>query len=220
MLPRLVVVHLAPVFVWLTQVGMRDINKLALGSLPISCAPALCLLGRGDSVGKRGSQGVKVKLPELKLIKIANEETDLVEIKVKLKNMIALQRNIDELRSNYYDIPNVKDAELASIDEELKFLEECLEKLERNSIRRIDLPGENDIIARFIKKTFKENSYYTVSNTRRLHSVVPKDRIPATCHSTLKLPIPLAGVNRPSHSYTSPLKAHPSFQDDEAEKKL
>ncbi|GFX20588.1 hypothetical protein TNCV_3489441 [Trichonephila clavipes] len=33
-------------------------------------------------------------------------------------------------------------------------------------------------------------------------------------------PFPLAGVNGPSHSYTSPLKAHPSFQDDEAEKKL
>ncbi|GFX59447.1 tigger transposable element-derived protein 1 [Trichonephila clavipes] len=33
-------------------------------------------------------------------------------------------------------------------------------------------------------------------------------------------PFPLAGVNGPFHSYTSPLKAHPSFQDDEAEKKL
>ncbi|GFS52690.1 DUF1758 domain-containing protein, partial [Nephila pilipes] len=51
--------------------------------------------------------------------------------KVKLKNVIALQRNIEKLRNNYYSIPNVKDAELASIDEELDLLEERLEKLER-----------------------------------------------------------------------------------------
>ncbi|GFY72370.1 hypothetical protein TNIN_195061 [Trichonephila inaurata madagascariensis] len=50
-------------------------------------------------------------------IKSANEETDSVETKVKLKNVIALQRNVDELSKNYHAIPNVKDAELAAIDE-------------------------------------------------------------------------------------------------------
>ncbi|GFT71619.1 integrase catalytic domain-containing protein [Nephila pilipes] len=63
-------------------------------------------------------------------IKSAIEETDLVETKVKLKNVIALQKNIDELRNNYYYIPNAKEAELASNDEELNLLEERLEKLE------------------------------------------------------------------------------------------
>ncbi|GFV84636.1 hypothetical protein TNCV_2482501 [Trichonephila clavipes] len=43
-------------------------------------------------------------------IKSANEETDSVEIKVKLRNLIALQKNVEELRNNYYAISNVKDA--------------------------------------------------------------------------------------------------------------
>ncbi|GFS79054.1 uncharacterized protein NPIL_651651 [Nephila pilipes] len=80
----------------------------------------------------RSRSTLKGKISRIEaFIKSANEETDSVETKVKLKNVIALQRNIEELRNNYYSIPNVKDAELASIDEELDLLEERLEKLER-----------------------------------------------------------------------------------------
>ncbi|GFQ74541.1 uncharacterized protein TNCT_166331 [Trichonephila clavata] len=63
-------------------------------------------------------------------IESTNEETDAVETKVKLKKVIVLQKNIEELRSSYYAIPNVKEAKLSAIDEELNFLEERLEKLE------------------------------------------------------------------------------------------
>ncbi|GFQ82653.1 uncharacterized protein TNCT_586061 [Trichonephila clavata] len=63
-------------------------------------------------------------------IESANEETDAVETKVKLKKVIVLQKNIEELRSSYYAIPNVKEAKLSAIDEELNLLEERLEKLE------------------------------------------------------------------------------------------
>ncbi|GFS74639.1 hypothetical protein TNCV_3977841 [Trichonephila clavipes] len=37
----------------------------------------------------------------------------------------------DELRNNYYAIPNVKDAELTAVDEDLHLLEVRLESLER-----------------------------------------------------------------------------------------
>ncbi|GFW24609.1 integrase catalytic domain-containing protein [Trichonephila clavipes] len=60
----------------------------------------------------------------------ANEETDLVEIKVKLRSLIQLQKNVEELRNNYYAIPNVKDAELTAVDEDLHLLEVRLESLE------------------------------------------------------------------------------------------
>ncbi|GFU61385.1 uncharacterized protein TNCV_3404731 [Trichonephila clavipes] len=63
-------------------------------------------------------------------IKSANEETDAVEIKLKLRNLIALQKNVEELRNNYYAIPNVKEVELAAIDEDLHLLEVRLESLE------------------------------------------------------------------------------------------
>ncbi|GFT60163.1 DUF1758 domain-containing protein [Nephila pilipes] len=79
----------------------------------------------------RSRSTLKGKISRIEtFIKSANEETDSVETKVKLKNVTALQRNIAELRINYYSIPNVKDAELASIDQELNLLEERLEKLE------------------------------------------------------------------------------------------
>ncbi|GFU95283.1 hypothetical protein TNCV_4308821 [Trichonephila clavipes] len=63
-------------------------------------------------------------------IKSANEETNSVEIKVKLRTLIQLQKNVEELRKKYYAIPNVKDAELTAIDEDLHLLEVRLESLE------------------------------------------------------------------------------------------
>ncbi|GFV43321.1 integrase catalytic domain-containing protein [Trichonephila clavipes] len=63
-------------------------------------------------------------------IESANEETDSVEIKVKLRNLIQLQKNAEELCNNYYAIPNVKDAELTAVDEDLHLLEVRLESLE------------------------------------------------------------------------------------------
>ncbi|GFW05364.1 uncharacterized protein TNCV_3358831 [Trichonephila clavipes] len=63
-------------------------------------------------------------------IESANEETDSVEIKVRLRTVIQLQKNVEELRNNYYAIPNVKDAELTAIDEDLHLLEFRLESLE------------------------------------------------------------------------------------------
>ncbi|GFX65781.1 DUF1758 domain-containing protein [Trichonephila clavipes] len=62
-------------------------------------------------------------------IESANEETDSVEIKVKLRSLIQLQKNA-ELRNNYYAILNVKDAELTAVDEDLHLLEVRLESLE------------------------------------------------------------------------------------------
>ncbi|GFX37362.1 integrase catalytic domain-containing protein [Trichonephila clavipes] len=75
-------------------------------------------------------------------IKSANEETDSVEIKVKLRSLIQLQKNVEELRNNYYAIPKVKDAELTAVDEDLHLLEvrlESLEKLDRESRRNFEL---------------------------------------------------------------------------------
>ncbi|GFX87332.1 uncharacterized protein TNCV_3369021 [Trichonephila clavipes] len=63
-------------------------------------------------------------------IESANEETDSVKIKVKLRSLIQLQKNVEELRNNYYAIPNVKDAELTAVDEDLHLLEVRLESLE------------------------------------------------------------------------------------------
>ncbi|GFS79029.1 uncharacterized protein TNCV_4342491 [Trichonephila clavipes] len=63
-------------------------------------------------------------------IESAKEETDSVEIKVKLRSLIQLQKNVEELRNNYYAIPNVKGAELNAIDEDLHLLEVRLESLE------------------------------------------------------------------------------------------
>ncbi|GFY30309.1 integrase catalytic domain-containing protein [Trichonephila clavipes] len=64
-------------------------------------------------------------------IESADEETDSVEIKVKLRTVIALQKNVEELCNNYYAIPNVKDAELTAVDEDLHLLEVRLESLEQ-----------------------------------------------------------------------------------------
>ncbi|GFV12802.1 uncharacterized protein TNCV_3172931, partial [Trichonephila clavipes] len=62
-------------------------------------------------------------------IESTNEETDSVEIKVKLRSLIQLKKNAEELRNNYYAISNVKDAELTAVDEDLHLLEIRLESL-------------------------------------------------------------------------------------------
>ncbi|GFX31355.1 hypothetical protein TNCV_2061731 [Trichonephila clavipes] len=49
--------------------------------------------------------------------------------------------------------------------------------------------------------------------TESLPLAIPHSKGEETTHS-------LAGVNGPSHSYTSPLKSSSVIQDDEAEKKL
>ncbi|GFS80036.1 DUF1758 domain-containing protein [Trichonephila clavipes] len=64
------------------------------------------------------------------VIESANEETESVEIKVKLRSLIQLQKNAEELRNNYYAISNMKDAELTAVDEDLHLLEVRLESLE------------------------------------------------------------------------------------------
>ncbi|GFT44616.1 integrase catalytic domain-containing protein [Trichonephila clavipes] len=66
-------------------------------------------------------------------IKSANKETDSVEIKVKLRTLIQLVKNAEELRNKYYIIPKVKDVELPAIDEDLHLLEVRLESLEVRS---------------------------------------------------------------------------------------
>ncbi|GFS81455.1 uncharacterized protein TNCV_895991 [Trichonephila clavipes] len=82
-------------------------------------------------------------------IESANEETDSVEIKVKLRTVIALQKNVEELRNNYYAIPNVKDAELTAVDED-HLLEVRLESLEvkietiLNSSKKSKFWGSNE----------------------------------------------------------------------------
>ncbi|GFS28427.1 DUF1758 domain-containing protein [Nephila pilipes] len=117
----------------------------------------------------RSRSTLKGKISRIEtFIKSANEETDSVETKVKLKNVIALQRNIEELRNHYYSIPNVKDVELASIDE-LNLLEARLEKLEESEFgwiacgklkeRQIDKQGQcfllnNDSIQDTLKLFF------------------------------------------------------------------
>ncbi|GFY34468.1 uncharacterized protein TNCV_2821541 [Trichonephila clavipes] len=79
-------------------------------------------------------------------IKSANEETDSVEIKVKLRTLIQLQKNVEELRNKYYAILNVKDAELTAIDEDLHFPEVCLESLEIRIEKLFLIPLRNQVL--------------------------------------------------------------------------
>ncbi|GFQ65830.1 integrase catalytic domain-containing protein [Trichonephila clavata] len=96
-------------------------------------------------------------------IESANEETDAVETKVKLKKVIVLQKNIEELRSSYYAIPNVKEAKLSAIDEELNLLEERLEKLEFLTLADKSFFEANEvhalISADIFFKVLKQNTY-------------------------------------------------------------
>ncbi|GFX57951.1 uncharacterized protein TNCV_3069181 [Trichonephila clavipes] len=79
-------------------------------------------------------------------IESANEGTDSVEIKVKLRILIQLQKNVEELRNNYYAIPNVKDAELTAIDEDLHLLEVHLESLEVRIETIFLIPLRNQVL--------------------------------------------------------------------------
>ncbi|GFW25950.1 integrase catalytic domain-containing protein [Trichonephila clavipes] len=83
-------------------------------------------------------------------IESANEETDSVEIKVKLRTVIALQKNAEELRNNYYAIPNVKDEELTAVDEDLHLLEVIREGLR---IRDDPVLHERDQAIEIFKET-------------------------------------------------------------------
>ncbi|GFX12663.1 integrase catalytic domain-containing protein [Trichonephila clavipes] len=69
-------------------------------------------------------------------IECANEETDSVEIKVKLRSLIQLKKKAEELRNKYYAIPNVKDVELTAVDEDLHLLEVRLESLDKLEFKK------------------------------------------------------------------------------------
>ncbi|GFV44073.1 uncharacterized protein TNCV_3571941 [Trichonephila clavipes] len=74
---------------------------------------------------------LEVKISRIEaFIESENKETDSVEIKVKLRTVIQLQKNVEKLRNNYYAIPNVKDAELTAVDEDLHLLQVRLESLD------------------------------------------------------------------------------------------
>ncbi|GFX74311.1 integrase catalytic domain-containing protein [Trichonephila clavipes] len=94
-------------------------------------------------------------------IESANEETDSVEIKLKLRSLIQLQKNVEELRNNYYTIPNVKDAELTAVDEDLHLLEVRLESLEGLRIRGDPVLHERDQAIDIFKETveFEKGRY-------------------------------------------------------------
>ncbi|GFX85884.1 integrase catalytic domain-containing protein [Trichonephila clavipes] len=94
-------------------------------------------------------------------IESANEETDSVEIKVKLRSLIQLKKNAEELRNNYYAIPNVKDAELTAVDEDLHLLEVRLESLEGLGIRDDPVLHERDQAIEIFKETveFEKGRY-------------------------------------------------------------
>ncbi|GBM99407.1 hypothetical protein AVEN_74636-1 [Araneus ventricosus] len=47
-------------------------------------------------------------------IKTVKTETDIIKLKVNLKYVTFLQKNNEELRGNYYPIPNVKEAEIVT----------------------------------------------------------------------------------------------------------
>ncbi|GFX24318.1 integrase catalytic domain-containing protein [Trichonephila clavipes] len=93
-------------------------------------------------------------------IKSANEENNSVEIKVKLRTVIQLQKNVEKIR-NYYAIPNVKDAELTAIDEDLHLLEVHLESLEGLGIRDDPVHHERDQAIKIFKDTveFEKGRY-------------------------------------------------------------
>ncbi len=52
-----------------------------------------------------------------------------VELKVKRKNVEILQKKADVLRSEYYTISEMKDVDLANIDDELNQCEDRLKKI-------------------------------------------------------------------------------------------
>ncbi|GBL68994.1 hypothetical protein AVEN_217588-1 [Araneus ventricosus] len=92
-------------------------------------------------------------------------ETDILQLKVKLKNVAFLQKNTEELRGNYYAISNVKVAEIVTIDEELNQMDERLEKFEarmetainssckKTSYERVANKINNNAVGKFEIKT-------------------------------------------------------------------
>ncbi|GFX59555.1 integrase catalytic domain-containing protein [Trichonephila clavipes] len=104
-------------------------------------------------------------------IESANEETDSVEIKVKLRSLIQLQKNVKELRNNYYAIPNVKDAELTAVDEDLH-LEVRLESLEGLGIRDDPVLHERDQAIEIFKETveFEKGRYIVQLHFRKSYN--------------------------------------------------
>ncbi|GFU28264.1 uncharacterized protein TNCV_1022491 [Trichonephila clavipes] len=94
-------------------------------------------------------------------IESANEETDSVEIKVQLRSLIQLQKNVEELRNNYYALPNMKDAELSAVNEDLHLLEVRLESLECLGIRDDPVLHERDQSIEIFKETveFEKGRY-------------------------------------------------------------
>ncbi|GFX69387.1 hypothetical protein TNCV_1547181 [Trichonephila clavipes] len=66
---------------------------------------------------------------------IMDKQNRLKSILEAKKSDSQLQKNAEELRNNYYAIPNVKDAELTAVDEDLHLLEVRLESLEAATIR-------------------------------------------------------------------------------------
>ncbi|GBL88864.1 hypothetical protein AVEN_158971-1 [Araneus ventricosus] len=82
-------------------------------------------------INNRLKSTLKGKITRLETyIETVKTEIVIVKLKVKLKNVTFLQKIIEELRGNYYAIPNVKEAEIVTIDEELSQMDERLEKLE------------------------------------------------------------------------------------------
>ncbi|GFX70835.1 uncharacterized protein TNCV_1337971 [Trichonephila clavipes] len=79
-------------------------------------------------------------------IESSNEETDSVVIKVKLRSLIQLQKNAEELRNNYYAIPNVKYSELTAVDEGFHLLEVRLESLEVRLETIFLIPLRNQVL--------------------------------------------------------------------------
>ena len=65
-----------------------------------------------DVVNKTKSS-IKGKITRLETYtKTINNETDSVELKVKLKTIVLLQNNAQDLREKYYSIPNLEESKL------------------------------------------------------------------------------------------------------------
>ena len=83
-----------------------------------------------DVVNKTKSS-IKGKITRLEsYVETINNETDSIELKIKLKTLGLIQNNIQELREKYYSIPNMKESELISLEDELNQMEDRLETCE------------------------------------------------------------------------------------------
>ncbi|GFX82450.1 uncharacterized protein TNCV_2871311 [Trichonephila clavipes] len=119
-------------------------------------------------------------------IESANGETDSVEIKVKVRTPIQLQKNVEELCNNYYAIPNVKEAELTAIEEDLHLLEVRLESLEvyadkpqtldhlEDNIRRVIADIRPQILEKFIENWMSRLDYIRASHGSPIPEIIFK----------------------------------------------